>query len=153
SLMKSLFYNWEGLYQYVSLGYAVVATDYSGLGTEGRHAYLDMLSNATDVIHSVPAARAAVPHLSEKWVVVGHSQAGLSTLGVAQLEWELRDPNFLGTVTLAGASYLEDSIDNAVRVDLPMLNGLIVFFVFGAKTVYPEIEPGDILTDAALAQY
>jgi hypothetical protein len=33
SLMKSLFYNWEGLYEYVMLGYAVVATDYAGLGT------------------------------------------------------------------------------------------------------------------------
>ena len=84
--MKSLFYNWEGLYEYVLMGYAVVATDYAGLGTQGRHAYLDMLSNGMDVIHSVPAARAAVPHLSEKWVVVGHSQGGLSSLGVAQLE-------------------------------------------------------------------
>src|SRR5262249_4407688 len=74
SRMTTLFYNWEGLYEYVLLGYAVVATDYVGLGTEGRHAYLDMLSNGTDVIHSVPAARAAVPNLSKRWVVVGHSQ-------------------------------------------------------------------------------
>ena len=37
SLMKSLFYNWEGLYEYVTLGYAIVATDYAGLGTAGRH--------------------------------------------------------------------------------------------------------------------
>lgn len=43
SLMKSLFYNWEGLYEYVLMGYAVVATHYVGLGAEGRHAYLDML--------------------------------------------------------------------------------------------------------------
>jgi len=47
--MKSLFHNWEGLYEYVLMGYAVVATDYTGLGSEGRHAYLDMLSNGTDV--------------------------------------------------------------------------------------------------------
>src|SRR5262249_27949617 len=72
SLMKSLFYNWEGLYEYVTLGYAVVATDYAGLGTAGRHAYLDMLSNATDVVNSVPAAHAAVPGLSQRWLVIGH---------------------------------------------------------------------------------
>jgi hypothetical protein len=78
---------------------------------------------------------------------------GMSTLGVAQLESTLRDPNFLGTVTLAGASDLEDGIDSAVHVDQPILNGLIAFIVFGAMTVYPELEPGDILTDPALALY
>jgi pimeloyl-ACP methyl ester carboxylesterase len=153
SLMISLFYNWEGLYEYVTLGYAVVATDYAGLGTTGRHAYLDMLSNATDVIHSVPAARAAVPGLSEKWIVIGHSQGGLSTLGVAQLENTLRDPHFLGTVTLAGASDLEEAIDAAARVNDPMLNGLLAFIVFGGKTIYPQLELSEILTDTALARY
>src|SRR6267378_3428797 len=97
SLMTSLFYNWEGLYQYVVLGYAVVATDYAGLGTEGRHAYLDMLSNGADVINSVPAARAAVPNLSKRWLVIGHSQGGLSSLGVAQLRDSANDPHFLRT--------------------------------------------------------
>src|ERR1700731_492473 len=86
SRMRSLFYNWEGLYEYVMLGYAVVATDYAGLGTEGRHAYLDMSSNAADVVNSVPAAHAAVPDLSQKWLVVGHSQGGLASLGGAGLE-------------------------------------------------------------------
>jgi hypothetical protein len=153
SLMKSLFYNWEGLYEYVLMGYAVVATDYAGLGTEGRHAYLDMLSNGSDVINSVPAARAAVPRLSQKWLVIGHSQGGLSSLGVAQLEDAIKDPNFLGTVALAGASDLEDGIDAVLRVKLPVLNGLVGFWVFGAKTVYPELESKDILTSKALAIY
>jgi alpha-beta hydrolase superfamily lysophospholipase len=107
SRMKSLFYNREGLYEYVMLGFAVVATDYAALGTEGRHAYLDMLGNGADVIYSVPAARAAVASLSGKWVVVGHSQGGLSSLGAAQLEAERNDPGYLGTVVLAGASDLE----------------------------------------------
>lgn len=153
SLMKSLFYNWEGLYEYVLMGYAVVATDYAGLGTRGRHAYLDMLSNGTDVINSVPAARAAVPDLSEKWLVVGHSQGGLSSLGVAQLEGAIKDPDFLGTVALAGASDLEDGIDSVLRVKLPVLNGLVGFWVYGVKTVYPELDLRDILTSKALEVY
>lgn len=153
SLMKSLFYNWEGLYEYVLMGYAVVATDYVGLGTRGRHAYLDMLSNGTDVINSIPAARAAVPNLSKKWLVVGHSQGGLSSLGVAQLEGTLKDPDFLGTVALAGASDLEDGLDSILRVKLPVLNGLVAFWVYGVKTVYPELDLKDILTSKALAVY
>jgi pimeloyl-ACP methyl ester carboxylesterase len=112
-----------------------------------------MLSNGTDVIHSVPAARAAVPNLSEKWIVIGHSQGGLSTLGVAQLESTLRDPSFLGTVALAGASDLEDGIDAVFLVDQPVLNGLLAFMVFGMKTVYPQLDVKDVLTDTAIARY
>jgi alpha-beta hydrolase superfamily lysophospholipase len=153
SLMKTLFYNWEGLYEYVTLGYAVVATDYAGLGTEGRHVYLDMLSNGGDVINSVPAAHAAVPNLSARWLVVGHSQGGLSSLGVAQLEAGIRDPNFLGTVSLAGASDLEDGIDAVERANLPPLNGLLAFWVFGVKTLYPQADLKDILSSKALAIY
>jgi len=153
SRMKSLFYNWEGLYEYVLMGYAVVATDYVGLGTSGRHAYLDMLSNGADVINSVPAARAAVPQLGEKWIVVGHSQGGLSSLGVAQLEGSIKDPNFLGTVALAGASDLDDGLNSILRVKLPVLNGLLAFWVYGVKTVYPELDLKDILTSRALAIY
>jgi len=153
SRMKSLFYNWEGLYEYVLLGYAVVATDYAGLGTSGRHAYLDMLSNGTDVINSVPAARAAVPNLGKKWLVIGHSQGGLSSLGVAQLEGAVKDADFIGTVALAGASDLEDGLDSVLRAKLPVLNGLVAFWVYGVKTVYPELDLNDILTSKALAVY
>src|ERR1700693_5018074 len=153
SLMKSLFYNWEGLYEYVLMGYAVVATDYAGLGTEGRHAYLDMLSNGTDVINSIPAARAAVPMLSEKWLVVGHSQGGLSSLGVAELEGAVKDPNFLGTVALAGAGGPPGGIDAVLRLKVPVLNGLVAFWVYGVKTVYPQLQLKDVLTDQAVALY
>ena len=153
SLMRSLFYNWEGLYEYVMLGYAVVATDYAGLGTEGRHAYLDMLSNATDVVNSVPAAHAAVPDLSQKWLVVGHSQGGLASLGVAELEGEIKDPNFLGTLALAGASDLQDSIHAVLKARVPVLNGLIAFWVYGVKTVYPKLDLKDVLTHQALTLY
>ncbi|MGF6294540.1 alpha-beta hydrolase superfamily lysophospholipase [Paraburkholderia youngii] len=153
SLMRSLFYDWEGLYEYVALGYAVVATDYAGLGTPGRHAYLDLLSNGTDVVNSVPAAHAAVPGLGKRWLVVGHSQGGLSSLGVAELEARIKDPDFLGTVALAGASDIQDAIDSVLKVRLPVLNGLVAFWIYGVKTVYPEFQPRDVLTDKALSIY
>ncbi len=54
--MKSLFYNWEGLYEYVLMGYAVVATDYADWGPKDVTLVLDMLSNGTDVINSIPGA-------------------------------------------------------------------------------------------------
>ena len=39
SLMKDLYYGWEGLLQWPLLGYAVVAPDYAGLGTNVPHQY------------------------------------------------------------------------------------------------------------------
>ena len=62
SLMRNLN---EGpfLSMYVKLGYAVVAADYAGLGTNFRNASVDMQSNAADVIYSIAASHAAVPHL------------------------------------------------------------------------------------------
>lgn len=153
SLMKSLFYNWEGLYQYVTLGYAVVATDYAGLGTVGPHAYLDIHTNANDVINSIPAAHAAVPDLSRRWLVVGHSQGGLSSLGVSELEANIKDPNFLGTVALAGASDLADAVESVQNAGLPVLNGLIAFWIYGVKAIYPEFQPKDVLSSEALSIY
>lgn len=43
----------------IAAGYAVVATDYAGLGTPGQHAYLNKIPQANDVIYSIPAARQA----------------------------------------------------------------------------------------------
>lgn len=153
SQMRSLFYNWQGLYEYAMLGFAVVATDYAGLGTPGRHAYLDMRSNGSDVIYSVPAAREAVTSLSDKWVVVGHSQGGLSAIGAAEQEAEREDSGYLGAVSLAGASDLEDVIDAGLSANQPVLNGLLMFVVYGFQTAYPDLAVPDILTESAAKQY
>ena len=98
--MKYVYYDWEGLFEYVVLGYAVVATHYAGLGTEGSHQYM-VLAQAHDVINALPAAHKAVPELGSRWVAVGHSQGGATVLKVSQLEHGLRDSGFLGSISLA----------------------------------------------------
>ena len=75
SLDSHLVYGWEGVLLWPVLGYAVVATDYAGLGTNVAHQYLVGASQANDVINGLAAARAAVPDLGPKWVAVGHSQS------------------------------------------------------------------------------
>ncbi len=62
------------VYTYVTLGYAVVATDYAGLGTEGRHAYLDMLSNGTDVIKEISwtGSRPGLPQNRRQVIIPRH---------------------------------------------------------------------------------
>ncbi len=58
-------------------GYLVVATDYEGLGTPGRHPYIVGDSEARGVLDIVRAARKLRDaHASNRYVVWGHSQGG-----------------------------------------------------------------------------
>ena len=87
--MKDVEYGSEGLMPMVAAGFAVIATDYAGLGTPGPHQYDNKIPQANDVVYSVPAARAAVPSLGRRWVTIGHSQGGVAVWGVAELEARL----------------------------------------------------------------
>jgi alpha-beta hydrolase superfamily lysophospholipase len=58
-------------------GYAVVATDYEGLGTAGRHPYIVGESEARGTLDMVRAARNLPDvHASDRYLVWGHSQGG-----------------------------------------------------------------------------
>jgi len=107
SLQKDIYYGEEGLMPMVRAGFAVVATDYHGLGTTGPHQYINKTAQARDVIYSIPAARQAVPALGSKWVVDGHSQGGVAAWGVAEMETSLQDPNYLGAVSVAGSAQMQ----------------------------------------------
>ncbi|SEL64269.1 lipase family protein [Rhodococcus maanshanensis] len=68
---------------WLTQGYAVVASDFVGLGTEGVHAYLHGRSEGRAVIDMVRAARKVTPELSPRWVAVGHSQGGHAAMFAA----------------------------------------------------------------------
>jgi acetyl esterase/lipase len=57
-------------------GYAVVATDYQGLGTPGRHPYLATAAASYSVLDSVRAVQKGKFGLSRKVVLIGQSQGG-----------------------------------------------------------------------------
>ena len=61
-------------------GWVVVATDYEGLGTPGRHPYIVGDSEARGVIDNVRAAAALGVDISGDYVVWGHSQGGHAAL-------------------------------------------------------------------------
>jgi hypothetical protein len=138
------------LSMYVGQGYAVVATDYAGLGTSVRNAFSDTPSNATDVIYSVPAARAAVPQLGSRWVAVGVGEGGSAVVGVSELEREIRDPNYLGSMAISGLDDFEDRYEHSGAHNFPEMP---LFQAYGIKSVYPAFDVKDILTDRALALY
>jgi alpha-beta hydrolase superfamily lysophospholipase len=146
SLMKDLYYGWEGLLQWPLLGYAVVAPDYAGLGTNGPHQYLAAPAQANDVLYAVPAARQAARQLGARWVAVGHSEGGLAVLKVAEMQAALKDPNYLGVVAIAPPGAWEASLG---AINESMFRGYAAFVAFGLKAVYPDFEYADLLTPEA----
>jgi pimeloyl-ACP methyl ester carboxylesterase len=138
------------LSMYAGLGYAVVASDYAGLGTDFPHASLDMRSNALDVIYSIPAARAALPKLGTKWIVVGYSQGALVAGGVAEAESELGDSNYLGAIAISGIAEPQELFERLAQgTSYP----IFVFLAQGIKTVFSDFRVEEILTPKAMPQY
>ena len=149
SLLKNLN---EGplLSMYASLGYAVIASDYAGLGTNFSHAAFDTRSNAMDLIFSIPAARAALPQLGKKWVVAGYSQGASVAVGVAEAVGEMGDPNFLGAVSIAGVADPQEMFE---RFANGPEHSMLVFLAQGVKTVYPAFRIEEMLAEKAIPLY
>jgi hypothetical protein len=137
------------LSMYVNLGYAVVATDYAGLGTTFRNAFSDIQSNALDVMYSIRAARAALQQLSARWIAVGIEDGGPAVIGVAELESDIGDPGYLGSIAISG---LDDPRERYKSSDSPGYKTPL-FLAYGIKTVYPKFDPKDILTDKGMELY
>jgi alpha-beta hydrolase superfamily lysophospholipase len=153
SLMKDVEYGSEGLMPMVAAGFAVVATDYVGLGTPGPHQYDNKIAQANDVVYSIPSARAAVPSLGRRWVAIGHSQGGVAVWGVAELEAKLDDPTYSGAISVAGdMSYDSFEAHDAVTFD-PITNMYWPLTAFGVKASYASFDPAQMLTPVMLERY
>ncbi len=138
------------LAMYAGVGYAVVASDYAGLGNNSPPAVLDLQSTALDVIYSIPAARAAVPQLSPKWIAAGDFQGALVALGVSEAESTFRDPNFLGAVAIGGVA---DPPDLFERQSQGEGNRGPIFLAASVKAVFPDFAVEQVLTPKALPLY
>jgi pimeloyl-ACP methyl ester carboxylesterase len=151
SLMKDIYYGTEGLFPMVRAGFAVIATDYAGLGTAGPHQYMSTIAQANDVINSVTAAHSAVADLSLRWVVDGHSQGGGAAWGVAEQEATLKDPDFLGAVAVAGTVNMPWLMDYMAAQSPDSFYA--VFLAYGIKAQFPQFRVADMLTEPALAEF
>lgn len=99
-------------------GWALVATDYAGLGTPGPHPYLVGQGEARSVLDAVRAARAlGDATLGEQTVVWGHSQGGHAALWTgAVAPVYAPDVPLAGVAALAPASDLTDMVSHLENV-------------------------------------
>lgn len=88
-------------------GWALVATDYPGLGTQGPHPYLVGQGEARSVVDAVRAARRLEDtSLGEQTVVWGHSQGGHAALWTGVVA-----PQYAPDVPLDGVAALAPASD------------------------------------------
>ena len=133
---------------FTNLGIAVVATDYEGLGTPGRHPYLVGTSEARGVLDIVRAARQIKGvTLSNRFVVWGHSQGGHAALFAGQLakSWT-PDLDLLGLVAGAPPSKLTDlgdSLENSAS------KGYLFMVAAGLQAADPKLRLAAVLTPKA----
>ncbi|MVU83901.1 prolyl oligopeptidase family serine peptidase [Nocardia sp. ET3-3] len=132
-------------------GYAIVATDYIGLGTPGVHAYLDGRAEAHAAIDMVRAAHAVDDSLANKWVAIGQSQGGGATVFTASLATRYApELDYRGAVATGPASNVVDAA-TLIGPDTPPIGSSHITayatYVFGGlKAARPDFDLDSYLT-------
>jgi predicted esterase len=148
-------YIYPDLNEWLRAGYAVVQTDYQGLGTPGKHPYLIGEAEGRSVLDIVTAARQLDPKISRQFLISGHSQGGQSALfaaGEAQ-SWvpKLR---LRGTVSFAPASHILNQASLLPALTSPSaLTALATLILDGASTQSSAINVNALLSDEVLQFY
>lgn len=131
---------------------AVVMPDYLGLGSAGRHPYLNARSHGNDLLGAVRAARRTGAPLSDRTLLLGISQGGRATEAAAELAPtaapELRivaNAMAVPALSLQFAPLIADGTLNGAQYSiLPQL-------VSGAQASYPDMKTSDVLHGTLLA--
>ncbi|MFE3292418.1 lipase family protein, partial [Rhodococcus sp. NPDC059234] len=137
--------------RWLAQGYAIVATDYVGLGTPGVHPYLDGRSEAHAVIDMVRAARSVEPDLSPRWVSLGQSQGGQAAMVTATIATSYApELDYRGTVGLGVPSNIENlaPLGGPLFPPLP-LTGTTVFISYllaGLRATRPDVDVDSYLS-------
>ncbi|KAK2616348.1 hypothetical protein QQS21_000782 [Conoideocrella luteorostrata] len=130
-------YDYDSWQLLVQRGYAVVATDYVGLGNNHTaHKYCSFPAQAKDTFYSVAAARKAFSIFSEEWMAVGHSEGGGAVWKLAESDLVKSDKSYLGTVSLAPAVKIADMLLN--HTDFILASGYLTLVAKALQRVMPS---------------
>ncbi|WP_340608372.1 lipase family protein [Xenorhabdus bharatensis] len=135
-------------------GYAIVATDYQGLGTPGLHPYSDYRATAYSLLDSIRAVQQGNFHLSKKTVLIGQSQGGGATFAATLYAKSYSpDLDIVGAVT-TGTS-VPDTMKKMVKRDDSVKHTLAYFLlaINTASMVKPSLLPEDYLSDKAIPSF
>jgi len=145
------------LNRWLSEGFAIVATDYQGLGTRGGHPWGVPEMEANGGIDSVQAARRAFRQLSDTVVLVGQSQGARAVLSASSLA-PTYAPDFAFKATVAtgvpgGAPHAPET--KTPQVAVPKRSGggvnarLAVYGLFRLLALDRKFNPFEYISDGA----
>ncbi|MBV4503999.1 lipase family protein [Pseudomonas sp. BW13M1] len=140
------------LNRWLDEGYAIVATDYQGLGVPGGHPLLNNRMAAYGILDAAKAVVAGVPGLANKVLIVGQSQGGAGAFAAgayaATYAPDLGVKGSVGTgvIYTIGAQNVGEQDVN--KVDPALAYGF--YTLLAAQQYDPSIDPRDFYTDKAL---
>ncbi|CAN5324922.1 prolyl oligopeptidase family serine peptidase [soil metagenome] len=148
----------EYLSHWLDQGYAIVATDYVGLGTPGLMAFLDNVVAAHGVIDSVVAAHHLDLPLSPKWGIVGQSQGGSAAVNSARWATEFSQGanlNYRGVVATGTPANVERAFiaagpDFAISDVGPYASAYTAYILAGLRSARPDLGIDTVLSPAGL---
>lgn len=148
-------YAYPLLQRWLKAGYAIVRTDYEGLGTPGDHPFLIGRSEGYGMLDAVRAARELDKRLGRRVIIAGHSQGGHAALWAASLagRWtpELK---VRGTLALAPASHIGEQAALLRSLTAPSrLSGLASIILRGIDAAQPRLGVSAGLSQRAAALY
>jgi pimeloyl-ACP methyl ester carboxylesterase len=143
------------LNQFLQKGWAVVMTDYEGLGTYGRHPYLLGESEARGILDIVRAARKLHPEISARLAIVGHSQGGQAALfGAHHAPTWTPELDLRCVAAMAPASHIKDLFFGVRDINEYRPGfAFTALFLTGALGGDPSIQPSEVLTPEAYAVF
>jgi Secretory lipase len=141
-------------------GYAIVGTDYAGLGAAGLPAYLNGASEAHNIVDMVTASRAfaasrlpSSQHLASRYVIVGQSQGGGAAIYTARYATSLGGPglSYRGAVGTGTPANIEKVLlplgPKSPPVALtPGITSYIAYIFASLRHFHPELGIDGILT-------
>jgi pimeloyl-ACP methyl ester carboxylesterase len=139
---------------WIKAGYAVVRTDYEGLGGPGVHPYLIGRSEGYGVLDIVLAARRLDSALGNRVIISGHSQGGHAALWAASLAATYTPKlHLLGTVAFAPQSHTAEETSLLKTVSSAGLTPLAAMILRGVDVAAPSLHVSSLLTAAGARLY
>lgn len=145
------------LNRWLSEGFAVVATDYQGLGVPGPHPLINVPALSFSVLDSIRAVVNGVPGLANKVVIIGQSQGGAAAFGAASYAPTYApDVGLKGSVA-TGVIYRRSPALPPLPPTLPgdpnKVDTAISYSVYSflvAQQFQPDLESADLFTEKGI---
>lgn len=134
-------------------GYAVISSDYAGLGTEGVPQYFDSDATARNIVDAVRAGHDIADNLSRSWAVVGRGQGAAAAVALARIATALQGPelDFRGAAASSIPAQFSTLLTRLGPGTTTMPAGLTADALFTLSAISrarPEVDVVDYLTDS-----